>query len=160
MTELRGRLDKLRALERDPGATDHERKLAGTVAARLQKRLDAMSAKKDPVWDSHGLVRFARSNIPDDIRSTDKLPFDSPWPEAWKGPRDRIDFEAAQSGHEFVLGWDCPRCTKFVSKAVPLWYIYRLVGSKVEPLDAIRGMMDGRHNQLCAECTAALGTAS
>jgi hypothetical protein len=40
-----------------------------------------------------------------------------------------------------------------VAKAVPLRYIYRMIGAKADPLDAIRGMMDGRTNQLCEGCT-------
>lgn len=161
MTELSERISTLRTRAADPSSTENERTIARTIADRLQKRLDAQN-KTDPVWDSAGRVRHATPHIPDEIRSTDGLPFDAPWPDAWTGPRKRVDYEAKQSNHdlgrvrEIVLGWDCPRCELFVSKAVPLWYIYRLVGANVDPLKAIRGMMDGRHNQLCDACTSTL----
>jgi hypothetical protein len=152
MKDIHKRIATLRDRAADPSSTENERRIAATVADRLQLRLDAQRTA-DPVWDSGGRVRVA-VGPPPAAPSLDGGRVDAPWPPGYDGPRRPVEFQATMNGSEVCLGWDCPACGGWVSKAIGLWHIYRLVGAKVDPLKVIRGMMDGRHNQLCSSCTA------
>jgi len=152
-TDLYDRLQKLRARATDQSSTDNERKIAATVASRLELRIEAMD-REDPVWDSFGRVR--RSTPANEaLKTLDAFPVDSPWPSWYAGKRESVEFQAVLNHSEFCIGWDCPQCGAWVSKAIPVLRIAKMYGSKMDPFEAIQSMMDGRYNQLCAGCVSA-----
>lgn len=152
MPDLRERLAYLHRRASDPSSTENEREIAKTIAARLEDRLEREYAS-DPEWTSTGRVRHAvgPEEAPTGI---DGVPVDAPWPDGWDGPRERIDYEMMATGDKAVISWDCPSCGGNVAKSVPFSYIYRMMGSRVDPMSAIRTMVDGRYNQLCDACTS------
>jgi len=151
MANLRERLAHLRRRAGDPSSTANEREIAKTIAARLEVRLGKDNVG-DPEWTSTGRV-FHAVGPEDAPTGIEGVPVDAPWPDGWDGPREKVDYEMVASGDKVVVSWDCPSCGTNVAKSVPFSYIYRMVGAKVDPMRAVRTMVDGRYNQLCDNCT-------
>jgi hypothetical protein len=79
--------------------------------------------------------------------------FETEWPFGWTR-RDRIEVAEVRFPHEnkIVIEWDCPGCGMNVERVITPRHLARLSGRPGGVERFIRGIREGKLNQLCDEC--------
>lgn len=145
-------LRKLRALVDHPATPEHERASARARIAELE------APRRVPVARTLRPEQRAKAKLAG-LRARPKADlFPEEWPFGWRGPRIRIEHEAALCPDgALALGWKCPSCGTQVERRIPERVMRQLmrpvVPGKPSPLsEHIKRMTGGQQNQLCRLC--------